>query len=349
MISGLKILADGGVNWGDVWTPVSRSTVAPEIDAIFWGIMWTCVFFFLLVTTLLVVFAIKYRARPGIHNASGPKHNTAAELTWTFVPTVIVTIIFVYGFKEFMVMAVPPPDPYEVYVQASMWHFSFQYPNNHLDEELHIPINTPVQFVLNSSDVLHGFFMPVFRMKKDVVPGRYNKIWVQATEVGTYDIFCTQYCGQGHSTMRAHVIVQTLDDFKKWLSVASVFKGTPAEHGKYIWQTRGCNQCHSIDGTTNKCPTWKDLFGSDVKLQDGTTVLADENYLFDVISKPNSKPIPGFEKIMPPTLGLVTDPEIHDVIKYVQTLSSHYHPPALPTTEATTQAADQPSTQPAAQ
>jgi cytochrome c oxidase subunit 2 len=342
MLQTLNILADVG---GNFWQPPSASTIAPEVDWLFYAIFWVCVFFTLLITALLVVFAWKYRYREDYIPGEAPKHNTALELTWTFVPTVILTIIFVYGFQGFLHMAVPPPDPYEIVVQAHMWAYNFYYPNQHLDDKLHVPAGVPIMMVLNSSDVIHGFYIPAFRVKKDDVPGRDNKIWFEAKldpgqTQAEYDIFCTQYCGQGHSTMRSKVIVQSMDDFKKWLASASIFKGSPEEHGKYLWETRGCNSCHSIDGTTNRCPTWKDVFGSTVTFQDGTSQVADESYLRYVIDHPNSKPIPGFDKIMPPTIdaGLVTENDVTDIIAFVKTLSKNYHPSkALGTEPATTQ------------
>jgi cytochrome c oxidase subunit 2 len=169
-----------------------------------------------------------------------------------------------------------------------------------------------------------------------------------ATAPGEYPIYCTQYCGDGHSTMRAVVIAEPLDQFKSWLAKASVLTGTPPEIGYKIWQTRGCNQCHSVDGTIVKAPTWKDLYGSTVKLQDGTSVLADEDYLHYVIIHPNSKPIPGFDKIMPLTVdaGLVTLPEVDDVVAYIKTISVHYKPAAaLTTAPSATQTSTQTSMQ----
>jgi len=193
------------------------------------------VFFFLLILVLLVTFAWKYRYREGQPMLDAPKHNTALELTWTFIPTLIVIVIFFYGFKGYLQLAVPPPDSYEVDVTARMWSYSFRYPNGEQSNELHIPINTPVVFVLSSDDVLHGFYMPIFRIKKDVVPGRYNKIWVQATMPGTFDIFCTQYCGQDHSSMRNHVVVQSRADFIEWLGKLGGGSLPPVERGKYLW------------------------------------------------------------------------------------------------------------------
>jgi cytochrome c oxidase subunit 2 len=337
MLANLHLLADP--SWGNFWQPVSGSTIAPEVDDLFYIIYWVNVIFTALITVLLVTFAWKYRAREGYDPGDAPKHNTALELTWTFVPTVIVAVIFVFGFQRFMNMAVPPANPYTIIVQAKMWSYNFYYPNQHIDNTLHVPADVPVMMVLNSSDVIHGFYIPAFRVKKDDVPGRDNRIWFKShldpgQKEAEYDIFCTQFCGDGHSTMRSKVVVQPLEDFKKWLKDVSVFKGTDVQHGQYLWNTRGCNSCHSTDGSSNRCPTWKDLYESDVHLADGTTVTADADYLRYVIEHPNSKPIPGFDKIMPATIdaGLVTDQDVSYIISYIKTLSKYNHDAALPAT-----------------
>jgi cytochrome c oxidase subunit II len=317
----LNILSD----WGSYWLPPQGSTIAPQVDWLFDFVMGICIFFFLLILVLLVYFAIKYRYREGAPVLDAPKHNTALELTWTFVPTVIVIVIFYYGFTGFVKMAVIPENSYQVVVSAHMWSYVFRYPNGHIDDKLHIPANMPVEIVLTSEDVIHGFFIPDFRVKKDDVPGRYNKIWVNANVLGDHDIFCTQYCGDGHSTMRSHVVVQNLDDFNAWLANADHFDN-PVDAGKHLWETRGCNQCHSIDGTANRCPTWKDVYGSTVTFKDGTSMFADENYLHLMITQPNARLIPGFDGIMPPTAGMLTDTDVNNLIAFIKTLSVHYHP-----------------------
>jgi cytochrome c oxidase subunit II len=323
MLATLNMLADTGATY---WQPVQASRVGGEIDWLFNFIMAICIFFFLLILFLLVLFGWLYRYREGYDPGEAPKHSTALELTWTFVPTVIMVVIFYYGFKDFMHMSVVPPNSYEIVVSARMWSYTFRYPNGHVDNVLHIPANTPVSFVLSSDDVIHGFYIPAFRVKKDDVPGRYNKIWVVATVAGTYDIYCTQFCGQDHSKMRAQCIVQDPDEFRGWLKNADANLGSPADRGKHIWETRGCNQCHTIDGSANRGPTWKDVFGSKITFKDGTTLVADENYLHGVITTPNSKPIPGFDPIMPPTAGLLTDKDVDNVIAFLKSDSSHYKP-----------------------
>jgi cytochrome c oxidase subunit 2 len=336
----LNILSDVG---GGFWMPPQASEMAGETDWLFFFIFWICVFFFALILVLLVGFSWKYRYREGQPMLDAPKHNTALELTWTFIPTVIVIVIFFYGFKGYLRMAVPPPDSYEIDVTARMWSYTFTYPNGEKSDVLHIPVNTPVVFVMSSDDVLHGFYMPVFRLKKDIVPGRYNKIWVQATVLGTFDVFCTQYCGQEHSAMRNHVVVDRRDDFVAWLGKLGGGSLPPAERGHYLWQTRGCSMCHSVDGAaTGKAPTWKELFMTKVQAMDGT-YMADENYLHDVISHPNLHPIAGFQPIMPPTEGLLNAKDMSDIIAYIKTLSSHYHPAKLPVKAATKPAASVPS------
>jgi cytochrome c oxidase subunit 2 len=316
--------------WGGFWMPPQGSAMAGEVDWLFFFIYWICVFFFLLVLVLLVTFAWKYRYREGQPMLDAPKHNTALELTWTFIPTLIVIVIFFYGFKGYMHLAVPPPDAYEVDVTARMWSYSFRYPNGEQSNELHIPVNTPVVFVLSSDDVIHGFYMPVFRIKKDIVPGRYNKIWVQATMLGTWDIFCTQYCGQDHSSMRSHVVVEPRSVFVEWLGKLGGGGLPPVERGQYLWNTRGCQQCHSTDGTsTGKAPTWKDLFMTEVQTMDGMHT-ADEDYLHEVITHPNVHPIAGYQPIMPPTEGLLTEKDVGDIIAYIKSISKNYHPAKLP-------------------
>jgi cytochrome c oxidase subunit II len=328
-----NILADVG---GSFWMPPQASSIAGEVDWLFFFIFWICTFFFVLILVLLVAFAWKYRYREGQPMLDAPKHSTALELTWTFIPTVIVVVIFFYGFKGYLHMVVPPPDAYEVDVTAHMWDYTFTYPNGQIsdDSNLHIPIDTPIVFVMSSTDVLHGFYMPVFRIKKDIVPGRYNKMWVVATKLGTFDIFCTQYCGQDHSSMRRKVIVEPRADFVKWVSNLGGGNMSPPERGHFLWNTRGCSSCHSVDGAyTGKAPTWKDLYGTEQHTVDGVH-LADENYLYDVIRHPNTHPFEAFQPIMPPTDGLVNDKDIGDIIAYIKTLSKNYHA-ALPATAPT--------------
>jgi cytochrome c oxidase subunit 2 len=309
------------------WMPERASTFAPNVDGVFNFIYWLCLFFFLLITILLVYFVIRYRHKPGVERESAAGHSTALELTWTIIPTVLVLVIFYFGFRGFLNMAVEPPNPYEINVTGSMWQWSFTYPNGHTDNELHLPPNTPVRFVLASNDVLHSLYVPAFRIKQDVVPGRYNRLWVQATEPGKYDLYCAEYCGKNHSTMISSATVHAdRAAFDKWLSDAADWtkRMSPVDAGRMFYEKRGCITCHSVDGTVLTGPTWKDAFGSQVATTAGT-VTADENYIRESILYPGAKIHQGFGNIMPSQLGQFSDRDIDAIIAYMKSISKNFN------------------------
>jgi cytochrome c oxidase subunit 2 len=314
---------------GGFWMPPQASSIAAESDMMFDFIMWITVFFLIANTLALVIFVLKYRHRPGREHAeSVPAHNTALELTWTITPTVIVLGIFYFGFRGYLHMSVVPPDAYEIQVTGRTWSWDFTYPNGYTSNELHVPINRPILLVLQSNDVIHSLFVPAFRVKKDAVPGRYNQMWFQATAVspeGGFDVFCAEYCGQGHSVMHTHAFVHTVDDFKKWLEEASNWESrmSPVEAGKMFVTKTGCLQCHSEDGSAKTAPTFKELFGSQVPLTDGSTVLADENYIAESIFDPAAKVVRGYTVQMTTYRGRLKDHDVSAIIAYLKSISAN--------------------------
>ncbi len=198
---------------GSFWMPPQVSTVAHSVDWLFNFILAISVFFFILITLVMVIFVLKYRRREGQTAQASPSHNLPLELTWTAIPLVLVIIIFFFGFKGFLDMATPPANAYEVMVEGQKWNWSFTYPNGYVDQNLHVPVDRPVQLVMSSADVIHSLYVPAFRIKMDVVPGRYTKVWFEATEPGEYDLFCAEYCGTSHSDMLALVIVHPPGEF----------------------------------------------------------------------------------------------------------------------------------------
>ena len=344
-----SILADAGKTF---WLPERASTVAGGSDALFYAIYWICVFFFALVTFLLVLFAVKYRHRAGVTRDTSVGHNNTLEVTWTLIPSLIVVVLYYYGFKQFMNMTIEPPNAYEVNVTGQMWTWKFGYPNGYVDGELHVPVNTPVRCVLESQDVIHSFSIPAFRIKKDVVPGRFNRTWFQATTPGTYDIYCAAYCGTNHSIMRSRVIVHgSVADFQDWLTKATIAADNlpPVEKGRKVYLTAGCAQCHSIDGSKIIGPTWKDMFGAMQPMQDGTQVLADEAYVKESIRLPLAKIHQGYPPAMPPfPESLLSDREVNAVIEFMKSISKNYKGPppgsmSNPTSGPSTQPATAPS------
>jgi cytochrome c oxidase subunit II len=191
-----------------------------------------------------------------------------------------------------------------------------------VDENLHVPVDVPIRLVLTSEDVIHGFFIPAFRVKKDVVPGRYNTTWFRATTAGEYQLFCSLYCGTSHSDMLAKVVVHAPGGFERWLDEAGSFltKLPPAEAGAKLFLARGCAQCHSVDGRTGVGPTLQRLFGSHVPIKNGDAATADENYIRESILEPQARIVAGFEPVMPTFKGKLQDREITAIIEYVKTL-----------------------------
>lgn len=319
------ILSDA--NGSTFWLPQRASTVAGGADALFNAILWICVFFFALVTVLLVLFVIKYRHRPGVERDTAGSHSMALEATWTIIPTIIVVFLYYYGFKHYLRMNVEPPNAYEITAHAQMWQWSFEYPNGYSDPELHVAVNTPVRMVLESADVIHSLFVPVFRVKKDVVPGRYNRLWFEATEPGTFDIYCAAYCGTNHSAMRSHVIVhRDQADFDRWLADATAKADNlpPLEKGRKLYVTKGCAQCHSIDGSRITGPSWKDVFGSMQPMTDGSQSMVDEAFVHAFVRNPQAKVPMGYSPVMPPfPASLLSEGDVDALIAFMKSISVH--------------------------
>jgi cytochrome c oxidase subunit II len=306
---------------GSFWMPVEASTVAPAVDWLFYFIFGISLFFFVLIAILMFYFLIRYRRR-GEGPAAGASHNTALEITWTAIPVVLVGVIFYFGFRTYLNISTAPENAYEVLVTGQKWKWLFTYPNGHVDENLHVAIDQPVRLVLSSEDVIHSLFIPAFRLKRDAVPGRYNKTWFQATRVGEFPLLCSEFCGTGHSDMVAKVVVHPAGDFEKWLSEASniLAKLPPAQAGEQLYKTRGCPQCHSVDGKTGIGPSLYAVFGAAQALRGGARAVADENYIRESIVDPPAKVVAGFDPVMPSYKGRLKDAEITAVIEYLKTL-----------------------------
>jgi cytochrome c oxidase subunit II len=315
---------------GSIYMPPEASTVAPQVDWLFNFILGITIFFCVLIFAGMLVFCIKYRHRPGHTGGASPGHSTGLELTWTIIPTIIVLVVFFYGFRGFLDMAVVPPNAYEIIVQSKMWNWAFQYPNGTVTSELHVPKDRPIRIVLTSDDVIHSFYIPAFRTQKMSVPGRYNRAWFQATKLSPpegFPIYCAQYCGTNHSEMISKVIVEEQTNFDRWLENASNPEKqadfTPAGQGEKLYKARGCAGCHTVDGSHSTGPSWKDMFGSKVSLSDGSTVVAEENYVRDSVLYPSKQIVQGYPAVMPSFLGQLKDKEIGWLIDYMKTVSVH--------------------------
>lgn len=304
--------------------PPQGSTIAGEVDSVFYIIYWISVFFFALIVGMMTWFVVRYRSRrPTDEAAPSVHHNLGLEITWTAIPILVSAAIFVLGFRSFMNIVTPPAEAYQIQVTAQKWQWFFTYPNGHVTSELHVAVDRPVTLVMTSEDVIHSLFIPAFRVKKDVVPGRYAKVWFEATTAGDFPLLCTEYCGTGHSDMLTTVTVHEPGMFDKWLQENSNLLATmpPAEAGEMLVRKRGCLQCHSLDGTALIGPTLKDVFGHEVTMRDGSRVLADEDYIRESILEPMATVVAGYEPVMPTYAGKLKDQEISAIITYLKTLS----------------------------
>jgi cytochrome c oxidase subunit 2 len=306
---------------GGFWLPGAASN-DPAMDRVFYIILTISSVLFLMVVGVMMLFVVRYRWRPGHRPAATASHSMALELTWTILPLFIVGYIFYEGFTAYMTMQTAPPGCYDLRVSARQWAWQFIYPNGHVDEDLHVPVGEPVRLTMTSEDVIHGLWIPALRVKMDVVPGRYTSVWFRADKVGTYDLLCTEYCGDEHSNMLAAVEVQTRENYDAWLKNAADFLKTlpPAEAGKLLYQRRGCSQCHSIDGTAGTGPSLKGIYGEKQNLADGSTITVDDNYIRESILDPQTKVVAGYQPVMSTYKGLVSDDEITALIEFIKSL-----------------------------
>jgi cytochrome c oxidase subunit II len=304
------------------WMPVEGSAAAPAVDWLFRFILVVAVIFFVITVTLMTWFVYHYRRRPGMTAQKTADHSNRLEVTWTVIPLAVAMSIFYFGFKQYLDMTVAPANSYEILVTAQKWNWQFTYPNGYTDANLHVPVDTPVRLVLSSEDVIHSLYIPAFRIKKDAVPGRYNKVWFKATLPGEFTLFCAEYCGQKHSDMLSTVVVHPPGDFEKWLAGASSSsdKLPPAEAGARLYQARGCASCHTLTDAAGVGPSFKGIYGHDVVLSDGRKVAVDEDYLRESILDPAAKVVAGFDPVMPTYRGRITDKEITALIEYIKSL-----------------------------
>lgn len=317
-----QLTAQSAAQGAGFWLPTSASSQAPAVDALFYFILGVSTLFFLLILVLSVLFVIRYHRRPGHAPQPSPSHNTALEITWSAIPLLIVMVIFVWGLKIYLDEYSPPADAYEIQVTGMKWKWQFTYPNGHIDENLHVPLDVPVRLVLTSEDVIHSLFVPAFRIKRDVVPGRYSSTWFKATETGEYAVYCAEYCGSSHSDMLAKAIVHPRADFDSWLASAGdlLAKLPPDQAGEMLYKQRGCVGCHTVDGTRTVGPSFKGLFGHQVTLTSGARVTADENYIRRSMLEPQAEIVEGFAPVMPTFQGRLKDAEINAIIAYMKTM-----------------------------
>jgi cytochrome c oxidase subunit 2 len=300
--------------------PARASTGAGNVDALYICLLLLSGFMCLAIFVMIVVFALRYRRQPG-RAAEQIEGSTALEITWSVVPLGIFMVIFAWGAFIFFQERTPPRDASEVYVVAKQWMWKLEHVEGQREiNELHVPVGRDVKLIMTSQDVIHSFYVPAFRIKQDVLPGRYTTAWFRATKPGVYHLFCAEYCGSQHSGMIGQVMVMEPAQYQAWLSGGST-SGSLASNGESIFQQLGCVTCHRSD-TQGRGPNLAGIFGKPVQLEDGRTVVADENYIRESILSPSAKIVSGFKPIMPVFQGLVGEEQLSALVAYVKSLSA---------------------------
>ncbi|HJR59762.1 MAG TPA: cytochrome c oxidase subunit II [Vicinamibacterales bacterium] len=313
--------------------PQQASAQAGPVDAIYFFMVAVTAFFSILIAALIVLFAIRYRRRHREEVGYAIHGSLALELLWTVIPFFIVMVMFVWGARVFFDMYRPPAGAMEIYVVGKQWMWKVQHMDGQREiNELHVPIGRPVKLIMGSEDVLHSYYIPAFRVKADVIPGRYNVLWFTATKPGTYHLFCAEYCGTKHSGMVGSIVAMEPQAFQAWLSGGGA-SASPVAAGEKLFQDLACNTCHMGD-TQGRGPVLTNLFGSSVQLQGGVTVVADEAYIRESIVNPQAKIVAGYQPIMPTFQGLVTEEQLLQLMSYVRSLSKQGTAPAPAGTSA---------------
>jgi cytochrome c oxidase subunit 2 len=305
--------------WDFPLFPDQASTIAGGVDGVYFLLVALSLFFSLLVFFFIFFFAIKYRRGSAANRTGLVFESSRLELFWSFVPLLLALAVYIIQAVAYFNLYRPPIDALEIYIVGKQWMWKAQHPEGQ-DEinELHVPVNRPVRLIMTSQDVIHSFFIPAFRVKQDVLPGRYTSIWFEATRPGTYHLFCAEFCGTDHAEMGGSVIVMPEAEYQQWLTGDS--GNVPlAEAGEALFQQLGCVTCHQADAQ-GRGPSLVGVFGQEVELEGGQTVTADEEYLRESIVNPRAKIVAGYPSIMPTYQGQISDEGLQQIIAYLKSL-----------------------------
>lgn len=349
------------------WFPKSASSFSDEVDSTYMMVMWICVIFLVPITFCLFYFAIRYLKPNGIPAESQTSHNTPLEIAWSVLPCFLLVAMFARGSIGYIDQRKAPEGSDQVGVKAFKWGWTMDYGNGVFHPELHLVVDRPTKLTMRSSDVIHSLFVPAFRAKRDIVPGRYNEMWFKPTVASEkvsdeklaealkdtkdnfagvfdperyqftidgykyFDLYCTEYCGKNHSQMQSFVVVhETQDELNAWIKKYSGRQEgeSPADYGALLYNRRGCASCHSIDGSKRVGPSFQALFGSEHGIVGQGPVKVDENYIRESILEPKAKIVEGYSPVMPSYKGQLSDDDIDSLVAYLKSLSPSVAAPA---------------------
>ena len=305
------------------WIPLvpdSASTFSWKVDALYFYLSGVTLFFALLISAVLIFFVIRYRRRTPFEIPRPVAGSHKLETLWTIIPFIISMTMFVWGAQVYFEQYKTPANAIEVYVVGKQWMWKLQHATGQREiNQLHVPVGRKIKLIMTSEDVIHDFFVPAFRTKADVVPGKYTTLWFEATTPGTYHLFCAEYCGMNHSGMIGSIIVMEPREFDNWLS-GNTGSTTPAAAGQQLYQTLGCASCHGANGEGGRGATLVGVFGKMTPLQNGESVRVDEGYIRESITNPQAKLVVGFGPIMPTFQGQISEDQLVQLTAYIKSL-----------------------------
>ncbi|MBC61200.1 MAG: cytochrome c oxidase subunit II [Zetaproteobacteria bacterium] len=310
-----------------LFLPKAASDIAQLWDYLFDFLIGISLFFFVPTFLVTIIFLYKYRKKEGVK--ATPIHgHTTLEIFWTAVPTLIVLVLFAWGWVVYQKMVIPPKGAYEIKVVGKQWFWQFNYDNGHQSVgDIYVPAGQRIRLTMTSDDVIHSFFIPDFRVKSDVVPGLYSSLWFIPNEPGEHIIYCSEYCGSAHSKMLGKVKVLSEEDWREWLESSKsagddLASLPPVERGKKLYQLKGCQACHSVDGSIVVGPSFKGLWGTTQVMEDDSKHVVDANFVKQMIEYPEKLVVKGYPRVMPSYLGILTEEEIMALIEFIKSLAT---------------------------
>jgi len=301
--------------------PPSASSISEGVDQLYYLLTGITLFFTVLVFSIIFYFMVKYRRKSPDQVAAETHTSMVLELAWTIIPSLICVVLFVWASALYVRNSRPPASSTEIFVIGKQWMWHLQHPEGPREiNELHVPVGVPVKLTMTSQDVIHDFYIPAFRVKKDALPGRYTSLWFEPTETGTFHLYCAQYCGTNHALMIGWVYVMSPKDYANWLAGGEKTESM-SQQGERLFTQYGCSGCHVADGS-GRAPSLAGLYGKPEKLASGETRVVDEALIHQAITIPNSVHVPGRQAIMPTYQGQLDEEQILQLIAYVKSLGS---------------------------
>lgn len=301
--------------------PTAVTDIAGQVDNLYAFLLWASLISCAILIGGMIFFALKYKRKTNNDKTAYISHNSFLEFLWSFIPLVIFLAVFGWGWYIYHQMRQMPENALEIHIKGRQWAWDFTYKSGKTStNEFYVPVNTDVKLIMTSEDVIHSFFIPSMRIKKDAVPGMYTTLWFKSEKLGDFHIFCTEFCGAAHSLMIGKMKVVSVEDYEKWLQENEEGLTLVQKGQKYI-NDKGCVACHSVDGSIKVGPSFKGAFGATHEFADGTKVVVDENYLRESILNPNARVVKGFPAgVMPSFQGQLNEDQVNAIIEYIKEL-----------------------------